>query len=139
MSVQLAPAGCASVAPPTQATLATPVAAPTPRLAATSTVVPGGDPQRGEQLITQRGCGGCHTVPGVGGATGVAGPVLNNTTLRPTIAGNSIPTSPDNMVAFLMDPQALKPGALMPSVGLTEQEARDITAFLFDQPSQPQP
>src|SRR2546428_1446139 len=35
-----------------------------------------GDPARGRQLILAAGCAGCHTVPGVPGATGVARPHL---------------------------------------------------------------
>src|SRR5919198_5350702 len=54
-----------------------------------------GDPRNGWQLISTKGCGGCHTVSGVPGATGVTGPNLTNIALRPTIAGNTIPSSPE--------------------------------------------
>jgi len=93
----------------------------------------------GEQLIIPKGCGGCHTVAGVPGATGVAGPNLTNVVLRPTLAGNSIPMSADTMTRWLLDPPAVKPGTTMPSVGLSTDEARDLTAFLFSQPDNPEP
>jgi cytochrome c1 len=96
--------------------------------------VPFGDPTAGRRLFTELGCGGCHTLPGVPGATGVAGPNLNNIGLRPTLAGESIPNSPEMMQAWLLDPQAVKPGARMPKVGLSQPEAADLVAFLFSQP-----
>jgi cytochrome c1 len=98
-----------------------------------------GDPNVGRRLIQERGCGGCHTVNGVPGATGVAGPNLSNIALRPTLAGESIPNSPDMLVRWLLDPPALKPGTTMPNLGLSEQDARDLAAFLESQPHNPQP
>jgi cytochrome c1 len=97
----------------------------------------GGDPRAGQRLLIDKGCGGCHTVAGVPGASGVAGPNLTNIGLRPTLAGASIPNSPQTMTAWLMDPSALKPDARMPNTGLTQQEAQDLTAFLFSQPYNP--
>jgi cytochrome c1 len=95
-----------------------------------------GDPGRGRALIVEKGCAGCHTVAGVPSAAGVAGPVLNNVTLRPTLAGQ-VPSSPENMVRWLLDPPGVKPGTTMPRLGLTEAEARDLTAFLYSQPYNP--
>jgi cytochrome c len=93
-----------------------------------------GDPERGRLLVVEKGCAGCHTVAGVAEARGVAGPVLNNVVLRSTIAGQ-VPTSPDNMVRWLLDPPAMKPDTTMPKLGLTEAEARDLAAFLYSQPN----
>lgn len=98
-----------------------------------------GDPSTGRELILAKGCGGCHTVRGVPGATGVAGPNLTNIALRPTLAGDSIPNSPQMLQQWLMNPPAIKPGTAMPNVGLTPQEAADLTAFLESQPHNPQP
>jgi cytochrome c1 len=85
----------------------------------------------------EKGCGGCHTLAGVPGASGVAGPNLTNIGLRPTLAGAAVPNSPQTMVAWLMNPSAVKPDARMPNLGLTQQEAQDLTAFLFSQPYNP--
>src|SRR5689334_13664297 len=93
-----------------------------------------GDPNTGKQLILAKGCGGCHTISGVPGATGVAGPNLTNIALRPTLAGESIPNSPEMLEQWLLNPPAMKPGTTMPNVGLTQQEAVDLTAFLESQP-----
>jgi cytochrome c1 len=73
-------------------------------------------------------------VAGVPDANGTAGPNLTNVTLRPTLAGDSIPASPATLVRWLLDPQSVKPGATMPSVGLTTQQAQDLAAFLYSQP-----
>ena len=93
-----------------------------------------GDPNQGRRLIQERGCGGCHTVSGVPGATGVAGPNLSNIALRPTIAGDSIPNNPQMLEQWLLDPPALKPGTTMPKLGLSQQDAQDLVAFLEAQP-----
>ena len=99
--------------------------------------LPGGDPRAGQRLLLDKGCGGCHTVAGVPGASGVAGPNLTNIGLRPTLAGTTIPNSPQTMTSWLMNPAALKADARMPNLGLTQQEAQDLTAFLFSQPYNP--
>lgn len=124
-----------------------PGAVPTPRPPrpnpppATLTPAPGlaGNAENGRALIIVKGCAGCHTVPGVEGATGVIGPRLNNVALRATLAGESIPNSPETMVSWIMDPPSLKPGTQMPKLGLTEEEAKDITAYLYSQPYNPSP
>jgi cytochrome c len=124
---------------------ASPPAVPTPKPVASSaaraplTPAPGvaGNPELGRELIVARGCGGCHTVPGVTGANGVVGPRLNNTALRSTLAGEEIPNSPDVMARWILDPPSVKPGTPMPRVGVTEQEAQDITAYLYSQSMNP--
>lgn len=98
-----------------------------------------GSPLIGEQLMLTKGCGGCHTVAGVPGATGVAGPNLTNIVVRPTLAGDRLPMSAETMTRWLLDPHALKPETTMPRVGLSQQEAQDLTAFLFSQPYNPGP
>jgi cytochrome c1 len=98
-----------------------------------------GDPNSGRRLIMDKGCGGCHTVGGVPGATGITGPNLTNIALRPTLAGDTIPNSPENLTQWLLDPPSLKPGTTMPKLGLSEQEARDLVAFLESQPHNPPP
>jgi cytochrome c len=141
-AVPLAIAGCNGVTPPG---VPTPTPSGTnsfgqsaPRVLTPAPAV-AGDPNIGRRLIGQKGCGGCHTLSGVSGATGVAGPNLTNVALRPTIAGESIPNSPDMLERWLIDPPALKPGTTMPRLGLSEQDARDLVAFLESQPHNPPP
>lgn len=92
--------------------------------------VPGGDSRQGLRLVTQYQCGACHVIPGVQGAAGDAGPSLEYIGRLSYIAGG-IPNGPDNMVRWLRVPHAVKPGTEMPPMGLTEQEARHMAAFLY--------
>jgi cytochrome c oxidase subunit 2 len=91
----------------------------------------GGDPTLGAQLIQQKGCGGCHTIPGIPGANGTVGPNLGGVASRPTLAGGVVPNNgPDDIKRWIMNPPALKPGTIMPNLGLTDQEATNIVAYL---------
>lgn len=96
-----------------------------------------GDPNAGRRLFIERGCGGCHAIRGLAGADGVAGPRLDNTVVRPTIGGNEIPTSPQNLAHWIQDPVSLKPNTTMPKPGVSEADARDIAAFLYSLPENP--
>jgi cytochrome c1 len=49
---------------------------------------------------------------------------------RSTIAAGILENNAENMAAWIRNPQAIKPGALMPSLGLSEQEIRYIVAYL---------
>jgi cytochrome c len=92
--------------------------------------VEGGDAQAGKRLIAQYQCGACHAIPGIPGATGDTGPSLRTIGRLSYIAGG-IPNQPARLAAFLRDPPALKPDTPMPALGLTEQEARHMAAYLY--------
>lgn len=89
-----------------------------------------GDAATGKRLMAQYQCGACHAIPGVQGAGGAAGPSLAHMGSLSYIAGR-IPNNGANMVAWLRDPPALKPGTPMPALGLSEQEARHMAAYLL--------
>jgi cytochrome c2 len=93
-------------------------------------VVQGGDAATGKRLVTQYQCGACHAIPEVPGAGGDAGPPLEHFGRLSYIA-NGIPNRPALLTAWLVDPPAMKPGTAMPKLGLTEQEARHMAAFLY--------
>jgi cytochrome c1 len=90
----------------------------------------GGDPARGAQVIRQVSCGSCHVIPGIRAANGLVGPPLYFFSRRTYIAGE-LPNTPLNLVRWIEDPQAVEPGTAMPSLGLSDQEARDVAAYLF--------
>jgi cytochrome c1 len=90
----------------------------------------GGDPMRAPPLVVRYGCGGCHTVPGVPGASGRVAPPLEGLIERVYIAG-SVQNTAKNLVAWIIDPQAFEPHAAMPRTGIGEQEARDVAAYLY--------
>ena len=75
-------------------------------------------------------CAACHRVPGVPGAVGGVGPSLKGFAKRQIVAGK-LPNSPANLVRWLMHPQQIVPGNAMPELGLTEDQARKIAAYLY--------
>ena len=92
--------------------------------------VPGGNPEAGKQAIVAYGCGACHTIPGVPGATTYVGPLLTAYSRRHYVAG-LLPNTHENLIAWLQNPQQVRPGTAMPNLGLTEIEARNIAAYLY--------
>lgn len=90
----------------------------------------GGNPRVGASLIRAYGCGACHTIPRVRGADGKVGPPLTEFAHRSYIAGN-LSNEPQNLIAWIMDPQAIEPGTAMPALGVTEEQARNIAAYLY--------
>jgi cytochrome c len=92
--------------------------------------VVGGDPERGRLLVQQYQCAACHFIPEVQGPNGDAGPSLESMGRLSYIAG-SIPNQPENMIRFLQNPPAVKPGTLMPALGITDDEARHMAAFMY--------
>ena len=92
--------------------------------------VPGGDPDEGARLIVDYGCGGCHTIPGIDGADGRVGPKLDDVADLRYIAGQ-LENTPDNLERWIMDPKAIEPDTVMPDLGVTGDQARDIAAYLY--------
>jgi cytochrome c2 len=90
----------------------------------------GGDPARGPAAIGRYGCGSCHAIPHVNGANGLIGPPLGGIASRAYLAGR-LTNSPDNMVRWIQHPQHVEKGNVMPEMGVTDTDARDITAFLY--------
>ena len=89
-----------------------------------------GDARRGTDLVKKYHCGTCHDIPCVAGADGNVGPPLHRIGTRTYIAGY-IRNSPDNMAEWIEDPQRALPGNAMPRMGIPQQDARDIAAFLY--------
>jgi len=89
-----------------------------------------GRPSAGARHIAHIGCGSCHTIPGIKGAHGLVGPPLDHMGRRVYIAG-LLRNTPANMVAWLRHPQLVVPGNVMPDMGLTDAQARDIAAYLY--------
>lgn len=95
--------------------------------------VAGGDAERGRALTQQYGCGGCHVIPGLDGAVGLAGPPLTAWPDRSYIAG-ALPNEPEHLVRWIHDPQSIEPGTAMPTMAITLEEARHIAAYLYTIP-----
>ena len=92
--------------------------------------VEGGDATLGKRLIEQYQCASCHAIPGAAGAGSNAGPALDSLAKRSYLAGG-IPNLTPNLVQWLIDPPAMKPGTMMPNLGVSEAEARHMAAYLY--------
>jgi cytochrome c2 len=99
-------------------------------LRSNAAAVTGGDPERGEAMFIQYGCGSCHGLKHVRKATGMVGPPLDGIAVRAIVAGK-LANSPTNMQNWIRDPQHVTPGTAMPDLNVGERDARDITAFLY--------
>lgn len=99
-------------------------------MAVNYTVGTGGVAQRGKNVILDKNCGSCHTIPGISGARGVVGPPLMFFSRRTYIAGE-LPNQPQNLIRWIRSPRSVEPNTAMPTLGLTEQEARDVAAYLY--------
>ena len=85
---------------------------------------------RGLEAMERVGCGSCHTIPGLGWPEGRVGPSLAGFADRGLIAGH-LPNRPDVLASFVRNAPALLPETTMPAMPLTEQESRDVAAYLY--------
>jgi cytochrome c len=90
----------------------------------------GGDPGRGRSAIGRYGCGSCHEVKGVAGANGLVGPSLNRVGQHVYVAG-VLQNTPGNLVHWVQDPTGVNEKTAMPKLGVTDQDAIDIAAYLY--------
>lgn len=95
--------------------------------------VAGGDAKLGLRLLDQYQCGACHRIPGVPAAVGQTGPELATFGKRSYIAGQ-FPNQPDLLQRWIIDPPAMKPGTVMPVMGVSPDEARHMAAYLYALP-----
>ena len=64
-------------------------------------------------------------------SSGALGPDLTTFGSRHTLAAGLLPISIDNVTAWLKNPPAMKPDAKMPPLGLTDEQARAVAAYLI--------
>ncbi len=79
-----------------------------------------GDGAKGEKLVKELGCLGCHSTPGVKAGD-----------FAPELSGLGSKLSPEWLYAWLKDPKHLSPSTRMPNLRLSDTEAADITAYLL--------
>jgi cytochrome c oxidase subunit II len=85
--------------------------------------------QQGKGIFTQSACVGCHAVTGV--ASGRLGPDLSHFGSRTTLGAGLAPNTPENLARWVENPEAMKPGVLMPNLGLSREQARAVAAYLL--------
>jgi len=93
--------------------------------------VPDGSPEaEGRRVFETTACINCHTVRGTV-ADGRFGPDLTHLMSRDTIAAGAATSTPQNLRLWIEDPDAIKPGSLMPAMNLSEQDFDRLTAYLL--------
>ena len=84
----------------------------------------------GQLVFEHQACINCHAVAGTV-ANGRYGPDLTHLMSRDTLGSGAIPNTPDNLNAWIGDPNTFKPGTLMPAMHLTDRQNAQITAYLL--------
>ena len=72
-------------------------------------------------LVDRYGCTACHEA--------YVAPPFDRMAARSYIAGR-FPNIPIVMTEWIRHPQAMKPGTAMPDLGVSQRDARDMTAYL---------
>jgi putative membrane protein len=90
----------------------------------------GGEPTRGPQAIRKYGCDTCHVIPGVLTADATVGPPLTQIARRAYLAGR-IDNTPENLIRWIRHPHSVDDRTLMPEMGVSVQDGRDIAAYLY--------
>jgi cytochrome c oxidase subunit 2 len=83
----------------------------------------------GRAAFLGQSCVNCHAVRGTP-ARGRYAPDLTHLMARQTLAGGMLSNTVDNLRHWIKNPQATKPGCLMPAFGLSDQQCADIVDYL---------
>jgi len=83
----------------------------------------------GRRIFETTSCVNCHTVAGTI-ANGRFGPDLTHLMSRDTIASGAAPNTPAELRLWIHDPDAIKPGSLMPPMMLTDKELDALMAYM---------
>jgi cytochrome c oxidase subunit II len=83
----------------------------------------------GRQIFESQACMNCHAVSGTA-AKGTFGPDLTHLMSRATLASGAMANTPENLRAWIVNPNTFKPGALMPAMQLSDHQVDAVTAYL---------
>ncbi|MGC2297372.1 MAG: cytochrome c oxidase subunit II [Acidobacteriaceae bacterium] len=83
----------------------------------------------GRHVFETQACTNCHAVAGTA-AAGTFGPDLTHLASRATIASGAALNTPENLHAWIQDPDHFKPGALMPAMQLSGEQIDQLVAYL---------
>jgi cytochrome c oxidase subunit 2 len=83
---------------------------------------------KGKQVFMGQACVGCHSIEGV--SAGVIGPNLTHVATRTAIAGAIFDNNAENLGKWISNPPGRKPGALMPNLGLSDEQVKALVAYL---------
>ncbi|AUD05879.1 cytochrome c oxidase subunit II [Spirosoma pollinicola] len=85
--------------------------------------------QTGAAFFNRQTCGSCHRIRGTA-AQGNVGPDLTHFASRKTMLAGMMPNNRDNLHRWLHDPQAVKPGSLMPRFIYPKDSLNVLVAYL---------
>ena len=83
----------------------------------------------GYKYVTTGPCSACHNIGGTP-ASGQIAPDLTHLASRRSIAAGTLPMSKGNLYGWVEDPQSLKPGNRMPTIGLEPDQLHAVVAYL---------
>jgi cytochrome c oxidase subunit 2 len=83
----------------------------------------------GRRVFETTACINCHTVRGTA-ANGRFGPDLTHLMSRATIASGAAENTPDNLRVWLSNPDAIKPGSLMPAMKVSDAELEALVRYM---------
>jgi cytochrome c oxidase subunit II len=84
---------------------------------------------QGQRIFETTACINCHTVAGTP-ANGRFGPDLTHLMSRDTIAAGAASNTAENLRLWILNPNAIKPGSLMPAMELNDQDLDALTVYL---------
>ena len=84
----------------------------------------------GRRVFETTACINCHAVRGTA-ANGRFGPDLTHLMSRATIASGAAENTPENLRLWLKDPDAIKPGSLMPAMNMTDAELDALVRYML--------
>ena len=84
----------------------------------------------GRHVFESTACVNCHTIAGTN-AKGRFGPDLTHLMGRATIASGAAENTKENLRQWIKEPDAIKPGCLMPAMQMSEQDIDAVTAYLM--------
>jgi cytochrome c oxidase subunit 2 len=83
----------------------------------------------GQRVFMSGGCSVCHAISGTE-ARSTVGPNLTHFKSRSTIAAGTLANNRANLTRWIVNPQAIKPGARMPPSPLTTVQLNALVSFL---------
>lgn len=83
----------------------------------------------GQRIFETTACVNCHTIAGTA-AKGTFGPDLTHLMSRQTIASGAVKNTLGTLTAWIYNPDLIKPGCKMPSMGLSMQQSAAVAAYL---------
>jgi cytochrome c oxidase subunit 2 len=83
----------------------------------------------GRRIFETTACINCHAIAGTV-ANGLFGPDLTHLMSRDTLASGAAPNTHENLRLWIHDPEAIKPGSLMPAMNLADRELDALVAYL---------